>query len=830
MTNGPDPRASTGLGVLDAWRLITAPVPGRPATNFLGIAVVLGLLNVGALAGAAAVVIPDPLWATLAGIVHAALVPGALLAILLVPSDEVDLAEWLILAAGLGILALLLSGLVLALLPVRLTTVTVVGWSATLSLGLSAAAFRRSLRWSLPPRWDGTALRDLALVAVTAALTRLPGLGYSEFQGDESEVVLRAAGVVQNLPDAIFYHGKGPGEVVVVSVLYGLVGALSESAARLPFALAGILGIVAVSLVARRLVGRPAGLAAGLLLCANGYLVAFSRIAQYQTLVLLLGTLAVFCALRWSGGGSAVWPVLAGVFAATAALAHYDALFVLPPIAAIVLWRTGLRGLSSWREVLRPWLAATAAGLTILALFFGPNAASPLFGLAADRIEDRVGAGFPYNNLPSIVASATLYLGTVYPLSIGALVAAGAVLTAIRPSGPRLRTVLLGLVWAVVPFLFYAFVARKPGTHIHVATIGLVLLAALGGSAIWMMLAHRVPRVALGLTFALGLGLVGSYLVPVYLLTTAEIVREGRVASLPFAWTPPGGLPAKERFGFPYQAGWKAVGVLLADGTLGGSYDTNEQPQVTQWYTRGAWRCSAAPRYYLIAEKVQDELETPRRTIANEYHPVGAVTVAGEPKLRIYERGPATGATPATWSAEELAPRFDRRVSAPTLDPGPWARGVFARGGTPVSARFDEAVDLLGYQVFAEDPRPGGVVRVDLFWLPRVRSDEEHRIDVQLGRDRRVGDGGGPACDKTGADREWRAGEPFVQRVSIPIAAGAAPGRYPLLVGVSRLGDGGGPLTPIGADTGPLVEIGQVEVRGASARQSEVQNGVPFTR
>ena len=62
-----------------------------------------------------------------------------------------------------------------------------------------------------------------------------------------------------------------------------------------------------------------------------------------------------------------------------------------------------------------------------------------------------------------------------------------------------------------------------------------------------------------------------------------------------------------------WQAGWKAAGVLFADGTLAGSYDSNEQPQVTYWYTRGVWRCSAAPRYYLIAENVQDQIDTPER-------------------------------------------------------------------------------------------------------------------------------------------------------------------------------------------------------------------------
>ena len=78
----------------------------------------------------------------------------------------------------------------------------------------------------------------------------------------------------------------------------------------------------------------------------------------------------------------------------------------------------------------------------------------------------------------------------------------------------------------------------------------------------------------------------------------------------------------------------------------------------------------------------------------------------------------------------------------------------------------------------------------------------------------------GPACDKTGDDQDWSADQPFTQRVSIPIAAGAAPGSYPLLVSVSRLAGGGGPLVPTGGPaTGErLLEIGRVEVLAGSGR------------
>ncbi|HET6195144.1 MAG TPA: hypothetical protein VFE12_05310, partial [Acetobacteraceae bacterium] len=504
----------------------------------------------------------------------------------------------------------------------------------------------------------------------------------------------------------------------------------------------------------------------------------------------------------------------AGAFAATAALAHYDATFVAPPIVVALLWRTGWRGLFNWRT-LWPWLRGAALGLIILAAFFVPYLMSPLFALATGRFADRVGAGLPYNNLGAFVAAGALYLGPVFPLLVAALIVLGAAAAVVRPGGaPAARVWLFGIAWAIVPFLFYAFVARKPGTHIHTATPGLMMLAGVGFQAIWLLLG-RYPRIVLAALTTAGLGVVGAYLVPIYLQHTPEIVHADRLPMLPLFWSPPGGAPKKERFGFPYEVGWKAIGALYANGTLSGSYESNEQPQVTYWYTRGVWRCSADPRYFMIAQNVGDEIETPRRVIAAQYHPIGAVTVEGQPKLHVFERGPATAAPQTTWPIETLAPQFDRAISAPTFDPGVWARGVFAREGTATPVLFDDAIQLLGYQVYAEDPRPGGVVRIDLFWLPRVNSDEDHRIDVQVGREPRIGDGGGPACDKTGDDRDWKAGQPIVQRVSVPIAATAPTGSYPILVSVSKLGEGGGPLAPDAMATGSpatLAEIGQLDL------------------
>src|SRR5205823_5256925 len=199
----------------------------------------------------------------------------------------------------------------------------------------------------------------------------------------------------------------------------------------------------------------------------------------------------------------------------------------------------------------------------------------PLFGLATGRFADRVGASFPHNNLLAIVAAGALYLGSIFPLLVVALIGLGLVTLLVRRAGSLpTRVWLFGLLWATIPFLFYAFVARKPGTHIHSATSGLILLSGVGFQTLWLALG-RLPRLALASLTAIGLGGVSAYLIAIFLWHPPEIVHEDRLAFLPLYWAPPGGPPRKERFGFPYEVGWKAIGALYADGTLSGSYESN---------------------------------------------------------------------------------------------------------------------------------------------------------------------------------------------------------------------------------------------------------------
>ncbi len=179
----------------------------------------------------------------------------------------------------------------------------------------------------------------LTAVVVIGAVLRLGNLGYAEFHGDEARAVLRAAAVIQGYDDVLFLHKKGPAEILLPTAHFALAGRITESAARLPFTLAGLTALLAVYLLGRRMFGTLAGWAAAMLLAVDGYAVAFARIVQYQSLVLLTSALAVLILYRLVKRPAAPsgYLSLAATLLATGLMAHYEAAFALIPALFLLI-------------------------------------------------------------------------------------------------------------------------------------------------------------------------------------------------------------------------------------------------------------------------------------------------------------------------------------------------------------------------------------------------------------------------------------------------------------------------------------------------------------
>ena len=606
----------------------------------------------------------------------------------------------------------------------------------------------------------------VCLFVLTVAL-RAINLGYSEFQGDEGIIMVRAASAIEGDDETLFYHQKGPVEVLIPLAGWRLCGEIDELWARLPFAWIGVLGVAALAHLGSRWFGRTAGLVAGALLAINGFHIAFSRIVQYQGWVVLMSLLSLIALDEYRQRGRTGDLMLGVALWACGALGHYDAVLILPAAALLALrWTPGRRP-----GVLRssaPLFAAILLGAAILAAFYvpfirHPNFSKTLHYLAGGRVR-----GSLHFNAVKVWTMSTFYNSSYYVLIIALML-----LLALRFT-LRMPTALYAWVAWVVPFAFYFFAVFDPRTHIYTFYPGASLLAGVAVGEVWQRVRRRWRWTLAAVGGALYV-LCAGYAWIVFVSHTPEYQRTYPEHKLPIYWTTYDEPPLFGRFGFPHRAGWHAIGALFDQGTIRGTYSSNEEQEITNWYTRQAQRIHCPrPDVYIVAERVQDEVAIPWDELRRDYHLAGVVTVGGEPRIRWYTRDvvkPLTvdDASCRQWwrPAEVIPPRV-----------GGEHRVAFVLG---------ERVRLVGYDLDDREAVPGGWVRVVLYWRamrPLVRNYQvfTHLYDGYLWAQH----DGAPECAMYPTER-WEPNEVIPDPHLIPLPPDMPIGPMPLLVGMYDL-------------------------------------------
>lgn len=623
---------------------------------------------------------------------------------------------------------------------------------------------------------DRRPLLPLGLIMLLGAGLRLPFLGSAELHDDEATAITAAARLVAGQADQLLIQLKGPAQVLLPAGPMALTGQASELVARAPFALAGLGVILGGYLLASQLVGlrssrtptkderpaadRPAPLPLGsglwsrpepdlaaatpgsigaaapllvaLLLALDGFLIAFSRVVQYQSVVMIMGLGAALCCWRFAEGRGRGLPLLAAaaVMMAVALLGHYDAIYVAPALAWLVLAGGRRRG---WGPAhwLRELALPTAIGAALLGSFYIPFALHPHFSEVAAHIGERSGqdaAGWAiYNNLagsaflssfyqtgPLLWAvggglAATLAGATVayvrprplgYPLAGLILLAAADLLrgaegsllmgapgaAALLCALPLLGLLLapatpaalrFGLIWFTSAAVPVGFLLAQPRTHMHVIDIPAALLLGWGLAAVGPWAARRArpwPGAALALATAALLAVAAPYAYALFVRQSPEYQRAfpmARLAAYPAraadrADEPIGG---NGRLGYPSQDGWKTVGELYRRGVLRGAFASNQSVEVAAWYTRGLRRCGATPDYYIIAGALRNP------AIPAGAFLFGTVSVHGQHQLWIYSRS-RPDHPPYHFDSADFADAFDAQP-IPRLPP---AEAVCAQG------------------------------------------------------------------------------------------------------------------------------------------------------
>jgi len=438
----------------------------------------------------------SPLLRLLGGLVLFCFLPGFLLLALILPQpDSVDFLERILLSAGASYFLSTLVVLVIHFLPGPISLLALLlGLDLLIALLLVLCfAYQRDLGWpafNLPDKCSlsldtqhATRNTLIALVLLLASFYRFGALGHSEYQGDEIDVTSLARAAISGQDDAFFWHKKGPAELAVATAFALFTNGFNEFDLRFPFALASTLAVLAAFLLASRMFNRRVAGLAGVLLAIEGVTLGFSRMVQYQGVVVLALTLAFYCFYRLNQVDdnrlAARYQLLGAGFFAFSLLAHYEAALMGLPLLFLYCQRYGRRFLKDrakdWKSLAKvekcPQALVHDGGtlllaigslllvVIILAAYYVPFVLHPHFaqtfeGYTTIRISPERG---PYNNLPSYFVSNVFYNSIYYVVTMTAFLIVAcvdSVWRGLRPRSVAIAILLLFVAGLIGSILF----------------------------------------------------------------------------------------------------------------------------------------------------------------------------------------------------------------------------------------------------------------------------------------------------------------------------------------------------------------------------------------
>lgn len=669
-----------------------------------------------------------------------------------------------------GALALLLN-VVLVLLLSLLEGVVPRGWQIALH---SAIIVMPLLVFGEAPT-KGEARQvwwPVLLVILVAVSMRLPALGYSEFQGDEGVVMVRAAAVIGGDEGELYLHQKGPAEILLPLGIWNVAGSINEFWARLPFLWANGLATLAVICLTRRWFGSAEAFAAGIFFSLAGFTVAFGRIVQYQSLVMLWGTAALFAATRYQKEGRRSDLLMSALFLSGGLLAHYDAVLVAPAIGWMLLGRV-----RRTKELdLRTWAAAAVSAAALLGIFYIPFILDPNFTRTGGYLlEGRLGASESSGLLswsgPALWRMLTFYSDSYFVGVLILLISVALLMSNRRrlPLGPVLHF--------FVPLLFYLVVVKDPRTHVYTIMLGGSVLASAGaiqmGKAIKRM---GRPRIYAGsvILFLFILVLSVRYQFQLFIDHVPERQRTwsvNRPSGYLTTWEEP---PQYGLFGFPHQAGWRTVNALLPEG--GVPYASNEEEEITNWYMLQAPRTHCPNlRTFILAHDAQDEIPYAELLDQTGYlqH---QLSVNGRVTMEIFGIDQVEQVNRTTAD--------DTTLWVSPADVLPLTTGGAYPNGTVLG---DELVRLVGYDLDVPAARPGQEIVVTLYWEALAPLDRNYQAFVHVVEDELLSQhDGAPECDINPTTR-WEPGQLIPDPHIVPIPVDVESSQLSLYAGMYDL-------------------------------------------
>jgi len=405
----------------------------------------------------------------------------------------------------------------------------------------------------------------LVLLIIVSAVLRLSSLGYSHFYGDETKTLYLDKTI--SATDFLFGQRKGPVQFLVVWGVEKLTGGFNEQAVRFPFALAGLLSVGVFYILVKKIFTWREALVASTLFALSGFNIAFSRTAQYQSILILVGLLSIFFIYQYSLASKHryIYLMLGSVFLGISFLTHYDAVFFAIPCVFIFYKNARLTKIN-FKEI----LLFTLPCLVLLAAFYVPYIFNGNFANNTFNYLSRRASGDTY--LPNN----SIYTAKVYnPYLIGFIPLFFAFFFLLRPISWKKAIIF---VWFIVPYILFEYLFRNPGTHINNYYLPLYIIASVG----FVQVIDSLPK-----SFfrpLLNVGLIIIFIVYGFINTSVYL------PGLRFGYPWHNGNIDKNYhlylYGFPYYRAWDQVQAYFSETDGIRNFYTNDNNIIASYYLR----------------------------------------------------------------------------------------------------------------------------------------------------------------------------------------------------------------------------------------------------
>ena len=502
---------------------------------------------------------------------------------------------------------------------------------------------------------------DLIAILIIAITLRVINLGYSDYQGDEIKALYLPTNG-QNLGSFLMDQRKGPVQFVI-SYLVKFINPSYDNQflSRIVFSIAGILAVYFFFLLIKLHFGRRMAFYSAFFLATNGFFVAFSRIVQYQSLVILfmILTLYLYSLAVINEKYRTVGILLGTLFWSLGILSHYDAIFILPFAGLLILKWFNNSKLQKRKKFITMAICVVMA-LSITGAFYVPFI-SNLSEDTASYWQGRI-----TGSVSSYKISSSLYLFTVYQpiyvihlykviLALGVILALLSFLSRfrkIRRGAEKLRILLvdnqyplIGItVWLLIGVVFMEAYVSVPGTHIYVYLLPMMVYLGLG-----IYFFENVFTTLIKGSFGKVLFFTGTFVVFAFIYAQSFCIYVDHTTEYPWSekkfllWMMPKANATYHIsiFGFPYNRDWEGIRDFLKSikNPPVQGYSSNERDSITRYYLNYPKSADlAGPFVYIKSPQTfTDAIYGEKQEYwLPKYAPVFTLSKNGEEIVRIY--------------------------------------------------------------------------------------------------------------------------------------------------------------------------------------------------